>query len=384
MQEVLVDTPEAVVSLAEQLAGSEWLALDTEFIREKTYWPKLCLLQVSNGEIAAAVDTLSLSEEQLRPLLDVFYDGSILKVFHAARQDLEIFLHDWGHLPLPLFDTQTAAALLGYGDQIGYANLVKRVLDIDLAKDQSRTDWSKRPLNQAQIRYALDDVVYLGAAYTEMRGRLSDRERLQWLAADFAELANPAIYVQHPQTAWKRVKGRQHLRGAQMAILQVLAAWREEQALEQDRPRRWILKDEVLVDLAKRAPTDVHKLSGIRGLEPGTIRRHGETLIKLIEQGKQVPKEQWPVDKRPGRQLSHRQEALVDLLSAALRLIADQHQLSPTAIATRKELEKLVLDDHDTELMRGWRKLVAGEPLLAVMSGEKTIRVGRDGPYLTD
>jgi ribonuclease D len=382
MQELFVDTPEALADLAVQLAGSEWLALDTEFIREKTYWPRLCLIQVSNGEIAAGVDVLALDD--LKPLLDVLFDGHILKVFHAARQDLEIFLHDWGQIPLPLFDTQPAAALLGHGDQIGYARLVKEVLDVELPKDQSRTDWSARPLDRAQLRYALDDVIYLGQLYTEMRGSLSDRDRLQWLAADFADLADPATYLPDPQRMWKKVKGRQPLRGVQLAILQRLAAWREERARELDRPRKWILKDEVLTDLARRAPKDLTALGKIRGLEPGVIRHQGDTLLKLITAAQELPREQWPSEGRPGAPLNHQQEALVDLLSAALRLTADQHQLSPTAIATRKQLEQLVRGEQDIELLHGWRRAVAGELLLEVLDGRRTVLAHEGGAQLIE
>jgi ribonuclease D len=380
MQEIFVDTPEALRDLAQQLAGSEWLALDTEFIREKTYWPKLCLIQVCNGELAAGIDVLALDD--LQPLLDVLFDGHILKVFHAAHQDLEIFLHDWGQIPLPLFDTQPAAALLGHGDQIGYARLVKEVLGVDLPKDQSRTDWSLRPLDPAQLRYALDDVIYLGKIYTDMRGSLSDRERLQWLTADFADLANPATYLPDPKLMWKKVKGRQPLRGVQLAVLQRLAAWREERARELDRPRKWILKDELLVDLARRMPKDLAALAKIRGMEPGVVRNQGETLLKLVAEGRQTAKAEWPTDGRRGKPLTHPQEAMVDLLSAALRLIADQHQLSPSAIANRKELEKLVRSEPDSELLHGWRRAVAGEPLLAVLRGDKAVVVTDEGPQL--
>lgn len=381
MQELFVDTPEALADLVNRLTGSEWLALDTEFIREKTYWPKLCLIQVSNGDIAAGIDVLSLDD--LQPLKALLFDGHILKVFHAARQDVEIFLHDWGQIPLPLFDTQPAAALLGHGDQIGYARLVKEVLDVDLPKDQSRTDWSLRPLDKAQLRYALDDVIYLGQLYTSMRGSLSDRDRLQWLAADFADLADPATYLPDPMRVWTKVKGRQPLRGNQLAILQQLAAWREQRARELDRPRKWILKDEVLTDLARRAPKDMTALGKIRGLEPGVIRNQGEQLLKLVAEARDLPKDQWPSDGRPGAPLSQRQEALVDLLSAVLRLAAEEHQLSPTAIATRKDLEKLVRGDTGIELLHGWRRAVAGELLQAVLAGDKTVVVGPEGLQLT-
>ncbi len=322
--------------------------------------------------MAACIDPLKLDD--LDPLLDILYDGSILKVLHAARQDLEIFLHDYQQLPMPVFDTQPAAALLGHGDQIGYANLVKQLLNIELPKDQSRTDWSQRPLD-AQQRYALDDVVYLGQLYLHMRGHLFDRERLQWLAADFATLADPHTYFPEPRSMWKRTKGKQLLRGKQLAVLQKLAAWREQQARERDLPRKWVLKDEVMIELSRRMPRDAGGLAKIRGLEPGQIRREGETLIGLINEAAETPREQWPTDEGRPTPLDAQQEAMVDLLSAALRLIADQHQLSPLAIATRKELEKFVRGEPDCVLLEGWRHSLAGEILAAVMRGEQRLEL---------
>ena len=381
MQEQLVETPEQLEQICSQLRGSEWLAIDTEFIREKTYYPRLCLIQVCNGEVAACIDPLKL--QQLDPLLDILYDGSTLKVLHAARQDLEIFLHDHGRLPMPVFDTQPAAALLGHGDQIGYANLVKLLLDVDLPKDQSRTDWSQRPLDDQQLRYAFDDVVYLGQLYLHMRAHLFDRERLQWLAADFATLADPKTYYPDPHNMWTRVKGRKLLRGRQLAVLQALAAWRETQARERDLPRKWILKDDALIELCRRMPRDTGGLARIRGLEPGQIRREGDTLIAAIRQAADLPREQWPQDGGRPKPLSAEQEAMVDLLHAALRLIAAQHQLSPLAIASRKDLEKLVRGESGGPLDEGWRGSLAGQTLRQIMHGEIALEVHNGGLELT-
>jgi ribonuclease D len=371
MQERYVDTPETLRELCAELQGSEWLAIDTEFIREKTYYPRLCLVQVCNGEIAACIDPLRLDD--LQPLLDILFDSRTLKVLHAARQDLEIFLHDYHRIPMPVFDTQPAAALLGHGDQVGYANLVKQLLDVELPKDQSRTDWSQRPLDQQQLRYALDDVVYLGQLYLHMRGHLFDRERLQWLAADFAPLADPQTYYPDPQTMWQRTKGRQVLRGRQLAVLQRLAAWRELQARARDLPRKWILKDEVMIELSRRMPRDAPGLAKIRGVEPGLIRREGDTLLRLIGEGADAPRETWPTDGKRAKPLSGQQEAMVDLLSAALRLIAERHQLSPMAIASRKELEKMVRGETDCALQEGWRHSLAGQTLQRVLHGEECL-----------
>lgn len=373
MQEHFIDTQEQLRELCTLLDGSEWLAIDTEFIREKTYYPRLCLVQVCNGEHAACIDPLALDE--LTPLLDILYDARTLKVLHAARQDLEIFLHDHGRLPMPVFDTQPAAALLGHGDQIGYANLVKLLLDVELPKDQSRTDWSQRPLDERQLRYALDDVVYLGQLYLHMRGHLFDRERLQWLAVDFATLADPETYYPDPDNMWQRTKGRQTLRGRQLAVLRQLASWRETQARERDLPRKWILKDDALIELSRRLPRDAGGLAKIRGLEPGQIRREGNTLLKLIDAGASLPREQWPQDKTRPKPLQPGQEAMVDLLNAALRLIAEQHQLSPLAIASRKDLEKLVRGDDGGVLDDGWRRSLAGDRLRAIVRGEYRLEV---------
>jgi len=375
MQEIYANTQSALVSLVEALAGSEWLALDTEFIREKTYYPRLCLIQISNGEIAACVDPLEI--EDLTPMLDLLFNGRILKVFHAASQDLEIFIHDWNQMPLPLFDTQPAAALLGHGDQIGYAKLVKQVLGVDLAKDQSRTDWSRRPLNEDQLRYAFDDVIYLGQAYLKLRGQLSDKGRLQWLAPDFAYLANPANYTQDPSTAWLRIKGRQHLKNVQTAILQALAGWREDQAVKRDLPRKWVIKDEVMVDLARRAPKNKFQLGNIRGMEPGNIKRDGETILSLITQASHQPRDQWPTDPYAYKSPSLLQEALVDLLSSAVRIIAAQNQLAPTAIATRKDLIEIIMGEKIETTLKGWRSALAGDTLSSILSGEILIVIDK-------
>ena len=381
MRESFVDTPEAMAELCETLRGSEWLAVDTEFIREKTYYPRLCLIQVCNGEVAACVDPIKLAD--IQPFLDILFDGSILKVFHAARQDLEIFWNDWQQFPLPLFDTQPAAALLGHGDQIGYANLVKQILGIELPKDQSRTDWSARPLNEQQIRYALDDVIHLGELYLKMRGSLSDRERLQWLATDFATLADPATYAPDPADAWKKVKGRQHLRGRQLAVLQALAKWRELQARERDLPRKWLLKDDLMVELCRRQPRNLEALAKVRGVDAGLVRREGKHFLQLIDEASQLDKSQWPVEKSRPKPLTPQQEVMVDLLSAALRLLAQRHQLSPQAIATHKDLQKLVRGETDCALLDGWRCSVAGEPLQAVIRGELNL-LNRDGELVLE
>jgi len=374
MQERHIETREQLETLCQDIRHSHWLALDTEFMREKTYYPQLCLLQLCNGDIAASIDPLAL--ESLEPLMEILYDPDVTKVFHAGSQDLEIFHLLWQRLPSPLFDTQLAAALLGLGDQIGYANLVQQLLDHPLEKGHTRTDWSRRPLDPDQLRYALDDVIYLGKIYPLLRQRLAEQRRSDWLQDDFQRLADPATYAVDPQTTWKKIKGRQRLKGVQLAVLQAVSGWREEQAIRANRPRRWIIKDDVLLELARRQPTDHKALQRIRGLEEGIIKRNGDRLLKLIAQAKALPQSQWPVEQRPTLHLNANQEAMTDLLMCSLRLLAKQARITPSAIASRRELERLVAGDRDRlNLLEGWRRRVAGDALLKVLSGELMPRI---------
>ncbi len=372
MTALYIDTPERLAALCEQLRRHDWLTLDTEFLREKTYRPRLCLLQVANPEVIACIDPLAL--EDLSPLLEVLYDSSITKVLHAAHQDLEIFFEIRGALPAPVFDTQVAATLLGHGDQIGYGNLVKAELGIELDKAHARTDWCHRPLDDAQLVYAADDVRHLREIYLRQRQQLAELGREQWLQPDFEELVEPDRYRNPPELAWQRVKGSNRLRGVQLAVLRSLAAWREEQAQQSNRPRRWILKDEVLLDLAKQMPADEARLRRIRGLEEGSVQRHGATLLRLIAEAKRLPKEQWPTLKE-GHRLPAEQEPLVDVLMALLRERCQQQRITPSAVAGRRELERLVLGETEIPLLHGWRFAIADQALQALLHGELALLV---------
>jgi ribonuclease D len=379
MEKIYVSTPEQLERLCQRLRGRTWLALDTEFMRETTYYPKLCLLQLCDGEIAACVDPIAL--EALDPLLELLYDPSLTKVFHAARQDLEIFHHRWGRLPTSVFDTQPAAALLGLGDQLGYGNLVEQMLGIKLAKGHSRTDWAQRPLDAQQIDYAYDDVIYLAQLYPKMRQQLAEKGRLDWLQEDFERLTRPETYINPPEQAWARVKGLQLLRGAQYAVLQKLAAWRETQAEASDRPRRHLVQDEVLIDIARRMPRHLEELGKIRGLRERELQRWGATWLGLIEQARQMAKADWPSPEIKQR-LSPQEDAKLDLLNAALKLIAEEEGLSPAALANRRDLEALIRGEADAALLGGWQKRVAGDRLQALLQGQLQLRIQPESQVL--
>ncbi len=365
-----IDQQSDLIDFCNRIAHCEWMTVDTEFLREKTYHPQLCLIQVATIDYIACIDPLVLTN--LDPILDLIYNPDITVVFHAARQDLELLFLIREALPSPIFDTQIAATVLGYGEQIGYGNLVNKCLNIELDKAHSRTDWTQRPLDPAQIEYAADDVRYLRDVYLLLDQQLTDKNRRHWLDDDFELLTNTDTYTPQPDSIWRKTKGAGRLKGVQLAILQKLASWREQRALKSNRPRRWILKDDILLDLAKLAPDTTDSLSIVRGLEDKLINRYGEVWIDLIQQAKALPKEQWPIIKKP-QPLTNQQDAIVDAILALLRKLCDEHDIATSIVATRKEIEKLVGGERDLAILQGWRNDIIGHQLLAFINGEISI-----------
>ncbi len=375
---ISITTPAALEQFCADIAAAEWLAVDTEFLREKTYYPQLCLVQVSDGERVACIDPLVLPS--LEPLLALLYDTRITKVMHAARQDLEIFYHLRDSVPEPVFDTQIAAPLLGMPDQVGYAGLVETRLGVKLHKAHSRADWTRRPLPAAQLEYAADDVRHLAALYPALRDELHQRGRLAWLDEDLRVLCSPATYANPPAQAWERVKGISKLRGRHLSALQHLAAWRERTARDENKPRGWLLKDESLIDIARLLPGDMKELRHIRGLNDRLLARHGDDLVALIVEAQRTPPHPLPEHHRP-EPLNSQQDAVVDMLLAVVRLIGIRENIHPSALTSRKELEALVRGETNLSLLKGWRKKLAGEELTAVLRGEHSLRI-KDGALL--
>lgn len=279
--QVFIDNDSALAQLCEQLQDCSWLAVDTEFERINTYYPELCLLQVASNEITAVIDPLAI--ENLEPLYDVLYDQSITKVFHAARQDLEIFFHIKGTLPEPLFDTQIAASLLGHDQQTSYANLVRDILGVELPKTQTRTNWKHRPLNRSQLQYAADDVIYLGQVYESLLPNLTESGLLSSLDAEFNALVKPELYQPDPENMWQKIREARRLEGNTLTVLQQLAAWRENTARAENQPRKWVLQDFTLVEIARSLPASQDDLSRIKGMNEQVLKRHGTTLLEIIE-----------------------------------------------------------------------------------------------------
>ncbi len=368
----VISTTQDLQTFVAKIKDAKWLAIDTEFLREKTYYAKLCLIQVEADGHRACIDPLSIDD--LSVFSELMHSPNIIKVLHAAHQDLEILLEITGKVPAPIFDTQVAASVLGIGDQMGYARLVESMLNVSLAKTQSRTDWSKRPLRDAQLEYAIDDVRYLAQIYPMMLEKLEEQDRLSWLSKDFAKATNPETYAANPYERWKKVKGNQILKRPQLAILRELAAWREERAEQSDRPRKWILSDDVLLDMARQQPSTVEAIKEIRGINPDRSQKYHDTWLSLIKKGKDTPESEWPELARANKP-SPNQNALIDLLMLVIQIQAKQHKITAAVIATRKRVAEMVLAG-ETSISDDWRGALVNDEIAAVVAGE--LLIGRE------
>lgn len=360
-----VDNPAALQALSAGLAASPWIAVDTEFERSRTYYPQLCLLQVADAHRVACIDPLAIDD--LGPIAAVLSNPAVLKVFHAAGQDLEVLHQHLGILPAPVFDTQLAAALLGYPEQLGYAQLVEATVGVKLEKAHTRADWSKRPLSAAELEYAGDDVRYLRGAYETLATELEKRGRGHWLDEELTALTDPKNYEIEPGQAFRRLRGWRKLRPAQQQILRRLAAWREREAMTKDRPRRWVMKDEVLLDIARRRPGSREALAKTRGLSDKNLKCDGKRLLQEVKAGNEAPAETLGQARQP---LPAEQAPVVDALMAVLKQCAQEAELAPALLAGRQDLERLVAGERELPLLGGWRRHAAGARLLALLEGE--------------
>lgn len=366
-----VETAAELERICARIAGTDWLAIDTEFIRESTYYPRLCLLQIATADLNACIDPLRL--ERLDPLLAVLFDPAVTKVMHACRQDMELFFHLFERLPAPVFDTQVAAPLLGLPCQAGYATLVEELMGIRLDKSHTRTDWARRPLSAEQLAYAVEDVCHLGPLYLRLRDDLQRLGRLDWLDEDFAVLTDPELYRNPPQSAWKRIRGGARLSGPQLAALQALAAWRETRARDEDMPRAWLVRDEALLDIARMRPRDREQLGRLRSLKKDTMTRYGAELLDAVTRS--ADKEAPPAPAK-GQPPAPGQEALVDVMMALVRVKGAEHGINPAVIASRNDLVRLLNRDADASVLHGWRKKLVGRALVELLNGRLTLRAG--------
>ncbi len=360
--------------LCARIENAPWIAVDTEFLREKTYYPQFCLLQLATPEWVACVDPIALPN--LNKLFEAIYNPKVIKVFHSSRQDLEIFYQITGKLPTPIFDTQIAAPLLGFTENAGYSSLVAGLLNINLNKAHTRADWSSRPLSADEIQYAADDVIYLCAIYEKMVKQLQDLKRIDWLKAEFLALENVEQYQVTPENAWLRVKGKSKLTGKQLSIIQVIAKWREATAQKENRPKSWLLRDDLLLDFAKIQPETIAALSKIRGINERLVHQYGKELCALVKSAKSSQPIPMPENTKTFSGKNQQQEAIIDILFGLVRIRAEENLLNPTSLATREDLEALLNgDDENCLLLRGWRFSMAGKELQQLLQGEMQLKI---------
>ena len=352
-----------------KILGQPFVAVDTEFMRETTYWPKLCLIQAATPDDEAVIDPLAPGLD-LEPFLRILRDESIVKVFHAARQDVEIF-HNLKAMPRPLFDTQVAAMAGGYGEQIAYDALVRNMLKIELDKSSRFTDWARRPLTDNQLTYALADVTHLAALYPRLRSRLEDEGRVAWVADDMKSLADPALYDVSPENAWRRLKPRKQA-PRYLSVYRAVAEWREKTAQLRDQPRGRILKDDAIDELASQAPTDAAQMERLRSVPKGFAgSRFGPELLETIREALRDPEATAPVIEKTRSPHNPAAGSVVELLKVLLKARAEDGGVASKLIATVSDLEMIAQDDNaDTPALTGWRLEAFGADALRLKRGE--------------
>jgi ribonuclease D len=377
----LISNTQDLAAFCDRLKGEAFITVDTEFMREKTYWPKLCLIQVGGSNEARCIDPLAPGLD-LAPLYALMADESILKVFHAARQDLEIFLHESGSLPKPLFDTQVAAMVCGFGDSVGYETLVTKLTKARIDKSMRFTDWSRRPLNDKQVHYALGDVTHLRMIYEKLAAMLADSGRASWLDQEMDILTTPASYVVEPEDAWERIKARSRS-GRFLALLRELAAWRERTAQERDLPRNRVIRDEGLLEIAASAPTTTEALAQLRSVSKGMAEGGmGQGILAAVKTAQALSDKDLP--RPPQREdLPQGLGPVVDLLKVLLKMKCEQEGVAQKLVANTGDLELIAADDNAAvPALEGWRRTLFGEDALRLKHGGLAIALTEDGQGL--
>ena len=371
----LITTTAELAEICTRMARHPFVTVDTEFLRETTYYPLLCVAQLASPDEACVVDALAPGID-LGPLFALLTDEKVVKVFHAARQDIEIVWNMAKKIPHPIFDSQVAAMVLGYGDSISYDALVQRITGDQLDKSHRFTDWTRRPLSDAQVSYALSDVTHLRTVYLKLAADLAKRERTSWVEAEMGVLTSPETYRMDPDRAWERLKSRVR-KPKELAVLIEIAAWREREAQTRDVPRSRVLKDDVVGDIAVQAPTTVERLGHLRSLPKGFERsRWGEAIVEAVQRGlARDPKTLPRLDRfRPAPNGA----ATVELLKVLLRMTAESHGVAAKVIATVDELDRIAADDEaDVPALKGWRRELFGDKALALKHGQLALAVDK-------
>lgn len=371
-----ITSTEALAAACERLARHPFVTVDTEFLRETTFWPKLCVVQIASPEEAILIDALADGLD-LAPFYRLMANNRVMKVFHAGRQDIEIIWHQARLIPHPVFDTQVAAMVLGYGDSISYDQLVQRITGHALDKSSRFTDWSRRPLSPSQVTYAIADVTHLRDIYVKLTTDLEARGRAEWVGEEMHVLTSPSTYEQSPDTAWERLKSRVR-KPRELAVLVEVAAWREHEAQTRDLPRGRVIKDDVIGEIALQQPQTPERLAELRSVPKGFERsRYGEAVVEAVKRGLARDPKTLPRIERD-KPLPNGANATVELLKVLLRMTAEQNAVAAKVIATTEDLERIaVSDEADVPALKGWRRELFGERALALKAGRLALAVDR-------
>jgi ribonuclease D len=379
-----ITTTSELAAVCKRMASHPFVTVDTEFLRETTYYPLLCVAQMATVDEAVVIDALAPGID-LAPFHALMADEKVMKVFHAARQDIEIVWHAAKLVPHPIFDTQVAAMVLGYGDSISYDQLVQRITGDALDKSHRFTDWTRRPLSDAQLAYAISDVTHLRDVYLALVDDLGRRGRADWVQEEMQILTSPETYRMDPQSAWQRLKTRVR-KPKELAVLIEVAAWREREAQTRDVPRSRVLKDDAIADIAVQAPTSTERLKSLRSLPKGFERsRWGEAIVAAVERG--LARDPKTLPEQVRTQPAVNGTAVVELLKVLLRMICERHHVAAKVIATVDELERIAADDSaDVPALHGWRRELFGEKALALKHGKLALAIerGRVAPVERD
>jgi len=371
----LITTTSDLAAACSRLAQHKVITVDTEFLRETTYYPLLCVVQMASAEEAVVIDTLAPGID-LKPFFELMGNEAVLKVFHAARQDIEIVWHQSGTIPHPIFDTQVAAMVLGYGDSIAYDQLVERVTGHRPDKTHRFTDWSRRPLTPEQMHYAVSDVTHLRDVFAALDADLKKRGRSDWVSEEMEVLTSPKTYDFHPERAWERLKTRVR-KPKELAVLMEVAAWREQEAQSRDVPRSRVLKDDAVGDIATHAPTSLERLASLRSLPKGFERsKWGHDILEAVKRGLARDPKSLPLPERGRQQMNG--TATLELLKVLLRMTAERNGVAAKVIATVDDLEQIAAsDDADVPALKGWRREMFGEKAIALKRGKLALAVDR-------
>lgn len=373
LMKLTTDT-DSLAAVCSRLAKEPFITIDTEFLRETTFWSQLCLVQIAGADEFALIDTLAEGID-LSPLFELLANPDVLKVFHAGRQDIEIFHYLTGAIPQNVFDTQIAAMVCGFGDQVGYDQIVRQTVGATIDKSNRFTDWSRRPLNDDQLTYAAADVTHLRDVYLHLAGILEEKNRAQWVSEEMATLLDPATYSVDPDFAWERLKLRVR-KPIEFAALKAIAKWREEIAQERNVPRRRILKDDAIYELAQQRPTSLDSLGRLRAVPRGFEKQpYAGALVDAIKVVTELPSDTLPRLPKPKRS-PESAPAIAELLKVALKLVAEREGVAPRIIANAEELDSIAIHgEADVKAMSGWRRELFGEMALKIRSGEMALGV---------